>query len=193
MTTPEKIIGLRREGERLDEWSAGLRNVIAGKQDELQVVEGLKAANVAALEALKAAVRKAGRTKVTLDDIKRCDTQREVVRFVAEANFGLAHLGEVAELVLDARMSKAEKDSVRSTLHHYVNDSNDFVHIGKSWVWLTDFGPAPTLEEVESNEAAGQEGDGEDAGAAADSEDGAGRERGGEPAPAPAGLQENAA
>lgn len=192
MTTPEKIIGLRKEGARLDDWGTSLRNVIAENQDELQVVERLKAANAGALDDLKAAAKKVGRRRVTLDDIKRCETQREVLRFVTEVSFGLAHLGEVAELVVDARMSKTDKDSVRATLHHYVNDSDDFVHIGKSWVWLNEFGPAPTLEEVESAEVAEQKGDGEDEEGTPGTGDETGLERGGEPVPVPALLRETA-
>jgi selenocysteine lyase/cysteine desulfurase len=150
MTAPENIIGSRKEVERLHAWGTVLRNRIARDEHELWMVEKAKAGHVEFLELLKEAARKAGRRRVTLDDIKDCDTQREVLRYVADAGFGLAHLGEVADLVKDARMSKAEKDSIRSTLHHYVNDSDDFVHIGKSWVWRKDFGPAPTLEEVEA-------------------------------------------
>ena len=192
MTTPEKIIGLRKEVARLDAWGASLRDGIADKQHELQVVERLKAANSAALEDLKAAAQKGGRRRVTLDDIKRCETQREVLRFVTEVGFGLAHLGEVAELVVDARMSKTDKDSVRSTLHHYVNDSDDFVHIGKSWVWLLEFGPAPTLDEVESTEAAGQEGADDDEEATPGSDDETGSAGDGEPVLVPALLGETA-
>lgn len=192
MTTPQNIIGLRKEGARLHGWGADLRNVIADNQQELQLVERLQAANSAALEELKAVARKAGRRRVTLDDIKRCDTQREVLRFVTEVNFGLAHLGEVAELVVDARMSKAEKDSVRSTLHHYVNDSEDFVHIGKSWVWLLEFGPAPTLEEVEATETVEQAGDGENEDGKTGEGDDAGTASCGEPAPVPALFPETA-
>ena len=188
MTSPNNIIGLREQGKRLDRWEASVEGDIALKQNELGVVQKLKAANTEALEVLKEAARKTGRSEITLDDIKRCDTQREVLRFVAEVNFGLAHLGEVAELVVDARMSKADKDSVRSTLHHYANDAEDFVHIGKSWVFLTEFGPVPTLEEVECAEAPDQEMDGD----ATDEGDETGLAPGGEPVPTPVFQREMA-
>lgn len=193
MTTPDHITGLRKEVARLDAWGANLRDGIADRERELRRVERLRAVNIEILEEMRADARKSGRRRVTLDGIKNCDTQREVLRYVTEVNFGLAHLGEVAELVIDARMSKAEKHSVRSTLHHYVNDSGDFVHIGKSWVWLKEFGPAPTLEEVESTEAVGQEGDVEDEAAAPDSDDETDPRLGGEPVPEPAASGEMAA
>ncbi len=193
MTAPENIIGSRKEVERLDAWGTVLRNRIAGDQYELRMVEKAKAGHLEFLEELKAAAQKAGRRRVTLDDIQHCDTQREVLRYVTEAGFGLAHLGEVAGLVVAARMSKAEKDSVRSTLHHYVNDSDDFVHIGKSWVWLRDFGPAPTLEEVEASETAEQAEDTEDDQGATGEDDDADTASGGEPAPVSTLFPETAA
>lgn len=183
MTAPENIIGTRKEVERLDVWGTVLRNRIARDQHELRTVEKAKAGHERFLEELKATAQKAGRRRVTLDDIQHCDTQREVVRYVTEVGFGLAHLGEVAELVKGARMSKAEKDSIRSTLHHYVNDSEDFVHIGKSWVWRIDFGPAPTLEEVEAAETAEQAEEAEDDQGAEGEDDDADTASGGEPAP----------
>ena len=192
MTSPNNIIETRKEMARLNQWGAALELTIAETQCELEVVEKLKSANAEALDALMAAARRAGRRRVTLDDIKGCDTQREVLRFVDEANFGLAHLGEVAELVVDAKMSKTDKDSVRSTLHHYVNDSDDFVHIGKSWVWLLEFGLAPTLEEVEGAETAEQEGDGKDEEDTPGNGDETDLESGGEPATVPALFRETA-
>ena len=194
MTSPENIIQLRKDRARLDKWGASVESVLADKQNELKVVDKLKAANHEAMEDLKAAAKAAGRYRVTLDDIKHCGTQRETLRFVTEVTFGLAHLGEVAELVVDARMSKADKDSVRSTLYHYVTDAEDLVHIGKSWVWNLDFGPAPTLEEVEADEAPADEEEAADGGGStADSEDQADSESAGESVPEPAAGGEKAA
>ena len=194
MTSPENIIKLRKERAWLGKWGESVHSVIADKQNELKVVDKLMAGNDEAMEDLKAAAKAAGRYRVTLDDIKHCGTQREALRFVTEVTFGLAHLGEVAELVVDARMSKADKDSVRSTLYHYVSDAEDLVHIGKSWVWNLDFGPAPTLEEVEADEApADQEDAADGGGATADSEDQADSESDGGPAPEPVAGGEKAA
>ena len=194
MTSPEHIIQLREQRKALDKWGADLEETIEETQRELEVVEKLKAVNSEASDDLKAAARRAGRRRVTLDDIRKCETQREILRFVAVVSFGLAHLGEVAELVIDARRSRAEKDSVRSTLYHYVSDSEDFVHIGKSWVWLLECGPAPTLEEVEAEEAPQDQGDdGARDGAASASEAGADSEPGSEPVSAPGEFGEKAA
>ena len=84
MTSPNNIIETRKEMARLNQWGAALELTIAETQCELEVVEKLKSANAEALDALMAAARRAGRRRVTLDDIKGCDTQREVLRFVVD-------------------------------------------------------------------------------------------------------------
>ena len=137
----------------LADWQATLEQDIAYAQDELEVVQGLRASAMQAREALLSKWASRSGRRITVDDVKHCKTQREVLRLVAELNGGPAHLGEVAELVVDARMTKSDKDSVRSSLYHYVTDNLElWAHMGNSRVWLLEFGPPPDAALAEDEE-----------------------------------------
>ena len=135
---------LREHINWLSGWQATLEQDIAYAQEELEVVQGLRVSAMQAREALLSKWASRTGRRITVDDIKHCKTQREVLRLVAELNGGTAHLGDVAELVVEARMTKSDKDSVRSSLYHYVTDNPDvWAHLGSSRVWLLEFGPPP--------------------------------------------------
>jgi len=157
MTEPSNLFKLRQQITWLDGWQASLEQVIAEAQKELAVVHGLREGAIQARDELLSSSVSGSPRRITVDDIKGCRTQREVLRLVAELNSGPAHLGNVSQLVVDARMTRAEKDSVRSTLHHYVSDNpDDWGHMGNGWVWLLEFGPVPAATHQEGDVAAGQ-------------------------------------
>ena len=60
---------------------------------------------------------------------------------MARRNQGKANLQEAAQLISDARMSTATRDSIRATLHHYVTEHDDWIHLGRSMVQLLTFRP----------------------------------------------------
>ena len=143
----------------LTSWQATLEQNIANAQGELEVVQGLRMSAMQAREALLSRWASGTGRRITIDDIKHCKTQREALRLVAELNGGPAHLGDVAELVVEARMTKSDKDSVRSSLYHYVTDNPDiWAHLGNSRVWLLEFGPVPDAAHAEDEEAEEQTG-----------------------------------
>ena len=157
MTGPNNLFRLRTQIAWLDDWQANLEQTIADAEQEMDVVQRLREVAIEARDKLLSKSATGTRRRITLDDIKHCKTQREVLRLVAELNGGPAHLGDVAELVVDARMTKADKDSVRSTLYHFVTDNpDDWAHMGNGRVWLLEFGPVPNTGDLEDDEAADQ-------------------------------------
>lgn len=143
----------------LTSWQTTLERDIAYAQEELEVVEGLRISAMQAREVLLSKWASRTGRRITVDDIKHCRTQREVLRLVAELNGGPAHMGDVAELVVEARMTKSDKDSVRSSLYHYVTDNPDvWAHLGSSRVWLLEFGPPPDAALADDEEVGNQVG-----------------------------------
>lgn len=59
------------------------------------------------------------------------------------ATRGEANLGEVAQLIRDARMSESPRNSIRATLSHFVTDHDDWSHISRDRAELLTFGPTP--------------------------------------------------
>lgn len=157
MASPNNLSRLREQIDWLDGWQASLEERIASAQQELEVVQGLRNSVIEARDVLLSQSASGNPRRITVDDIKHCKTQREVLRVAAQMNGGPAHLGEVAELVVDARMTKSDKDSVRATLYHFVTDNPDnWVHMGNSKVWLLEFGLPPDIAPSEDDESADQ-------------------------------------
>ena len=46
----------------------------------------------------------------------------------------------MAQLILDAKMSKAKKDSIRATLSHFVTDHDDWAHMSGGRARMLKFG-----------------------------------------------------
>lgn len=129
--------------EWLSAWEAGLERAGSSSECwELPVVRGLLSEAVQARDRLDAA--ELARTGVTVVHVRRCRTQREVLRVYARLSGGRARLSDVAGLVVEAGLSRSDQDSVRSSLHHFVTDNPDeWALLGRGWVWLREFGPIP--------------------------------------------------
>lgn len=67
---------------------------------------------------------------ITVDDIKHCKTQAEVLRAYAQLNGGVVNITAATDLIVKARMSKGKRSSVRSTMYNYVSKHPD------KWQWV---------------------------------------------------------
>ena len=61
-----------------------------------------------------------------MEDIKNCKTQREVLRVFAQLNNGLVSVTNVSRLIKESKLSKGKLSSIRSTVHNYMNESEEF-------------------------------------------------------------------
>ena len=135
----------------LDDWIGQLEEAIAdppsGEEaeranQEMAIVQKLRGSYVSTRDELLDIAAKRPPCPVTLEDIKHCKTQPEVLYAVAERHRGEVHLDEVAQLILGAKMSKAKKDSIRATLSHFVTDHDDWAHMSGGRARTLKFGPA---------------------------------------------------
>ena len=87
---------------------------------------------------------------VTVEDIKHCRNQREILREYALRNGGYARLSDVASLVVEAGKSRGKRASVRSTLNNHCRDSDEWVYSEPGVYRLKEAIPTDELPEVAS-------------------------------------------
>ena len=112
-------------------WDACERDLderIGKLQAEKVAVRHLKEATQEWIAAKSVASPEDSAQTVTVDDIRDCRTQREIVRECALRNGGYARLSEIATLVVAAGKAKGKRSSVRSTLNNYCRDSDEWLY-----------------------------------------------------------------
>ena len=153
MNSCQYIAELEESLPELDRWLRALEQEIAEpspesnterSRSELEAVRKLRSARIEALEEFREMAAQRPPRPVSLEDIKHCQHQHEVLYIVARRNQGTANLQEAAQLIADGRMSSATRDSIRATLHHYVTDHDDWTHLGGGMVQLLTFREQPT-------------------------------------------------
>ena len=68
----------------------------------------------------------------TIKDIKRCGTQREAARVIAEINNGDIDLKSAARVIKAVGLSKGMVGTVVSSLHNWMSHSRDWNYVGPS-------------------------------------------------------------
>ena len=126
MELAQGVVALRtlraKLGKRRREIEATLAQVDA---DLMTVERTLKLLN----QEMPENVHASPRAEITVDDITHCKTQVAVLGTYAQLNSGLAHITSVADLIIQAGMSKGKRNSIRSTLYNHV------LKHAEEWQW----------------------------------------------------------
>lgn len=112
----------------LDACGQALEKQIGSLQAQKVAIESMKAATLAWITAKSISSPEDSSKPVTVDDIRHCRTQREVLREWALRNGGYARLSEIASLVVEAGKTRGKRGSVRSTLNNYCRDSDEWLY-----------------------------------------------------------------
>jgi len=80
---------------------------------------------------------------LTMDEVKRCRRQADVLRELALRNGGMADIAVAAELTVASGMTTNTRRGIASNLHSHVSSSGEWARLGRNRVWLLEFGPAP--------------------------------------------------
>lgn len=152
MTSCYHVAKTREVVGRLEGWKKDLEEAISNPPSEqaaeraaqeLPIVERLLQSYIEFRDELDAIEASRPPRPVSLEDIKHCKTQPEVLYVVAEHYHGEVNLHEVAQLIVKARMTRGAQHSAYITMSRYVANHDDWVSIGRGRAWLLKFGPAP--------------------------------------------------
>ena len=80
---------------------------------------------------------------LTVDEVKRCKRQVDVLRELAVRNRGMADIAAAAKLVEASSMTSNTRRGIASNLHSHVSHSRKWARLGRNRAWLLEFGPPP--------------------------------------------------